>query len=303
MGVARKGRRNELMILKASEFRFPDAVRAKYFPLVMRFSPPEGWPEGSVLITEERLPYRCFLQVIGASPRAEFRAEVGEYGDDDPRTLLSMVEEVALNCPLTEEEALVIKRDYEITSRAAGEKRPPLFVQGLIPPVFLAFESHLLSFQAALILSLYTTADVQRQIMGLSLGEESPEIVLQLLGDPFFAGDIFNRIERDQGKLKALGYDSLSAFLRKRSPFSYGRARFLMRLAAAIPPEKREGLTSDQGEFLLSIGRERKETLFRGEPISVDGEGLEFGKLLLMSRSQVRRLIRKIREEKRGINA
>ena len=59
----------------------------------------------------------------------------------------------------------------------------------------------------------------------------------------------------------------------------------------------------NKGEFLLSIGREKKETLFRGEPISVDGEGLEFGQLLLMSRSQVRRLIRKVREEKRGNNA
>lgn len=291
------------MILKASEFRFPDAARVKYFPLVMRSAPPEGWPQGIVVVSENKLPYRCFLQAVGVSPTTEFRAEVGDYRNDDPRIFLSILEEIALNCPLKEEEALVIKRDYEVASRAACEKRPPLFIQGLIPAVFQAFESRLLSFQAALILSLYTTADVQRQIVGLGLGEQSPEVILKLLGDPFSPGDIFNWLERDPGRLKALGYDSLSAFLRKRSPYSYGRARFLMRLAAAIPPEKRKGLTSDQGELLLSVGRETREALFRGERISLDGGELDFAEILLMSRSQVRRLIRKVREEKRGIDA
>jgi hypothetical protein len=291
------------MIVKAAEFHFPESVRIKYFPVVMRVAPPEGWPEGTIVMTEGKLPYKSFLQVIGASPKAEFRAEVGEYSDGDPRALLSVLEEIALNCPLKEEEALSIKRDYEITIRASGDERPALFVQGLIPPIFGAFEGRLLSYDAALILSLYATEDVQREIIGLGLGEESPETFLRCLRDPFFAGDLFNRLERDPGKLMAFGYESMSAFLKKRSPFSYGRARFLMRLAAAIPPERREGLTGDQGEFLLSIGWERRETLFRGGSISVDGHEITFDDLKLLGRRQVRELIHRVREEsKRGDN-
>ena len=290
------------MILKAAELRFPESVRLKYFPVVMRCCPPSGWSEGTVVMTEERSPYRGFLQLIGASPKAEFKAEVGEYRDGDSRVLLSVLEEVALNCPLKEEEAMLIKRDYEIASRAAGDERPALFVQGLIPPVFRAFENRLLSYDAALILSLYATGDVQREIIGLGVGEESPEALLRCLTDPFFAGDVFNRMERDPGKLMAFGYENISAFLKKRSPFSYGRARFLMRLAAAIPPEKREGLTSDQGEFLLSIGRERRERLFRGGSISVDGHEVTFEDLRLLGRRQVREVIHKVRDKKRGDN-
>ncbi len=285
------------MILKAAEFRFPESVRLKYFPVVMRCSPPSGWSEGMVVMTEEKLPYRGFLQLIGASPKAEFKAEIGEYRDGDLRVLLSILEEVSLNCPLKEEEALLVKRDYEVGCRTAGEKRPPLFVQGLIPPVFRAFESRFLSYDGALILSLYAMGDVQREIIGLGLGEESPEALLRCLTDPFFAGDLFNRMERDPGKLIAFGYENISAFLKKRSPFSYGRARFLMRLAAVIPPEKREGLTSDQGEFLLSIGRERRERLFKGGAVSVDGHELTFDALKLLGRRQVREVIHKVREE------
>ena len=290
------------MILKAAEFRFPDSVRLKYFPIVMRCSPPCGWPEGTVVMTEERSPYRGLLQLIGASPKSEFKAEVGEYREGDFRVLLSILEEISLNCPLKEEEAVLIRRDYEIGCRTAGENRPPLFVQGLIPPLFLAFESRLLSFDAALILSLYAAVDVQRQIIGLGLGEESPEVVLRCLTDPFFAGDLFNRMEREPGKLMAFGYESLPAFLKKRSPFSYGRARFLMRLAASIPPERREGLSSDQGEFFLSVGRERRERLLRGASISVDGHEVTFDDLKVMGRRQVRSLIYKVRHRRDGDN-
>jgi hypothetical protein len=56
------------MLLKANEFHFPDAVPAKYFPLVIRASPPEGWPRGTVVVSENKVPYKCFLQIIGASP-------------------------------------------------------------------------------------------------------------------------------------------------------------------------------------------------------------------------------------------
>ena len=44
-----------------------------------------------------------------------------------------MLEEIALNCPLRENEAAGIKKDYETASTALDENRPPLFVQGLIP--------------------------------------------------------------------------------------------------------------------------------------------------------------------------
>ena len=138
------------MLLKASEFHFPDAVRAKYFPLVIRASPPEGWPRGTVVVSENKVPYRCFLQIIGASPASEFEAEIGEYRDNDPRIMLSMLEEIALNCPLRENEAAEIKKEYETASTESDEKRPPLFVQGLISPLFCAFEAGMLSFSSAL---------------------------------------------------------------------------------------------------------------------------------------------------------
>src|ERR671918_1053714 len=239
------------MLLRASEFSFPDTVRRKYFPLIIRASPPEGWPRGTVVVSENKVPYRCFLQIIGASPASEFEAEIGEYQDNDPRMALSMLEEIALNCPLREDEAAGIKKDYETASTAVDDNRPPLFVQGLIPPIFCAFEGGILSFSSALILSLYTNAQVQWEIAGLGLLDKSPEAALKVFTDPFFPGDILNRMARDPGKLRALGYESFKDFLNEHSPFSYGRSRFLMRLAAAIPSHSRIGLTSDHGEFLL----------------------------------------------------
>ncbi len=288
------------MILKAGDFQFPDALQAKYFPLVMRASPPEGWPRGIVVVSENKLPYRCFLQVIGASPSTEFETESGEYQHNDARITLSMLEEIALNCPIREEEAGAIRREYENASKEAGEERPPLFIQGLISPIFCAFESGLLSFSSALVLSLYTSGEVQREIIGVGLIDQSPEVVLEIFTDPLSPGDILNRLAREPGRLKALGCDSLRAFLMERSPISYGRGRFLMRLAAAIPPEKRAGLTSDQGELLLSVGKIRREALFGGERISIDGRELDFKELMSLSRAEARRLIRKAREKKDG---
>jgi hypothetical protein len=291
------------MLLKVSKFHFPNAVRAKYFPVVARASPPEGWPGGTVVMSESKVPYRCFLQIIGASPASEFEAEIGEYQDSDPRIALSMHEEIALNCPLREDEAAGIKKDYETASTESDEKRPPLFVQGLIPPIFCAFEGGILSFSSALILSLYTNAQVQWEIAGLGLLDKSPEAVLKVLTDPFFPGDILNWVARQPGKLSALGYESFKDFLNEQSPFSYGRSRFLMRLAAAIPAQNRSGLTSDYGELLLIIGKARREALFRSDRISLDGRMLALKEILRLSRVETRRLIRKAREEKGGAKA
>ena len=214
-----------------------------------------------------------------------------------------MLEEIALNCPLREDEAAGIKKDYETASAESGEKRPPLFVQGLIPPIFCAFEAGMFSFSSALVLSLYTNAEVQWEIAGLGLLDKSPEAALKVFTDPFFPGDILNRLAREPGRLRALGCDSLKDFLKERSPLSYGRSRFLMRLAAAIPAQNRSGLTSDYGELLLSIGKAKREALFRGQRISVDGKEFDFKELIGLSRIEMRRLIRKAREEKGGAKA
>jgi hypothetical protein len=291
------------MLLKVSEFNFPDSVRRKCFPLVIRASPPEGWPRGTVVVSESKVPYRCFLQIIGASPASEFEGEFGEYQDSDPRITLCMLEEIALNCPLREAEAAGIKKDYETASTALQENRPPLFVQGLIPPIFCAFEAGGFSFSSALVLSLYTNAQVQWEIAGLGLLDKSPEAALKIFTDPLFPGDILNRLAREPGKLRALGYENLKDFLNEHSPFSYGRSRFLMRLAAAIPTQNRSGLTSDHGELLLSFGKARREALFRTEQISLDGRMLDLKEILRLSRVEARRLIRKAREEKGGAKA
>jgi hypothetical protein len=290
------------MIFKASEFKFPDTMRVK-FPLIVRASPPEGWPRGTVVVSENKVPYRCFLQIIGASPASEFEAEIGEYHDDDPRITLSMLEEIALNCPLREDEAAGIKKEYETASTKADEKRPPLFVQGLISPIFCAFEAGMLSFSSALVLSLYTNPEVQWEIAGLGLLDKSPEAALKVFTDPFLPGDILNQVAREPKKLRALGYENFKYFLNEHSPFSYGRSRFLMRLAAAIPAKNRAGLTSDHGELLLSVGKARREALFRGQRISVDGREFDFKELIGLSRIETRRLIRKAREEKGGAQA
>jgi len=290
------------MILKASEFKFPDAMRAK-FPVIVRASPPEGWPRGAVMVSKGKIPYRNFLQIIGSAPDTEFEAQLGEYQDNDPRMILSMFEEISLNCPLRDDEAEAIKKEYQTASDDAAESRPPIFVQGLISPVFHAFENGMLSFPSALSLSLYTSPEAQREIVRLKLVDESPEIVLRNITVSFYAGDILNRLAREPGRLKILGYDNLRAFLKHRSPFSYSRSRFLMRLAAAIPAQQREGLTSDHGELLLSIGQKKREALFRGERISIDGKQFDFKQLITLNRDETRRLIRKLREEKRGTQA
>jgi hypothetical protein len=291
------------MRLKASEFNFSNAARAKYFPLVIRASPPEGWPRGTVVVSENKIPYRNFLQIIGASPVSEFEAETGEYRANDSRITLSTLEEIALNCPLRENEAAEIKKEYETASVESDEKRPPLFVQGLIPPIFCALEAGILSFPSALILSLYTNSGVQWEMAGLGLLDKSPEAALKVFTDPFFPGDLLNRLAREAGRLKALGCDSPKEFLKERSPLSYGRSRFLMRLAAAIPPQKRTGLTSDQGEFLLTIGKAKREALFRGQRISVDGREFDLKDLRALNRTETRRLVRKAREDKGGAQA
>jgi hypothetical protein len=254
-------------------------------------------------VSENKVPYRCFLQIIGASPAAEFEAEIGEYRDSDPRITLSMLEEIALNCPLRENEATEIKKEYETASAESDDKRPPLFVHGLISPIFCAFEAGMLSFSSALVLSLYTDAQVQGEIAGLALLDKSPEATLRVFTDPFAPGDILNRMAREQARFRTLGYGSFKDFLKAESPFSYGRSRFLMRLAAAIPSQKRPGLTSDHGELLLSVGKIKRETLFRGQKISVDGRMLELNELARLSRVETRRLIRKAREEKGGAKA
>jgi hypothetical protein len=290
------------MILKASEFRFSDAMHAK-FPVIVRASPPEGWPRGAVMMSEGKIPYRNFLQIIGAAPDTGFDAQLGEYQDNDPRMILSMLEEISLNCPLKEDETEAIKKEYQTASEDAAESRPPLFVQGLVSPVFHAFESGMLSFPSALSLSLYTSPEAQREIVRLKLVDESPEIVLRNITDPFYAGDILNRLARQPGRLKILGYDNLRVFLKERSPFSYGRSRFLMRLAAAIPVQKRDGLTSDHGELLLNIDPKKRQALFGGERISIGGNPLDFKQLITLNRDESRRLIRKVREAKRGTQA
>ena len=203
-----------------------------------------------------------FLQIIGASPATEFEAETGEYQDNDPRTSLSMLEEIALNCPLREDEAAEIKKEYETASTQAEEKRPPLFVQGLIPPLFSVFVAGMLSFSSALVLSLYTNAQVQWEVAGLGLLDKSPEAALKLVTDPFFPGDLMNRLAREPGRLKALGCDSLRVFHMERSPISYGRGRFLMRLAAAIPPEKRGGSHERSGRASLERRESKKRSAF-----------------------------------------
>ena len=290
------------MILKASEFKFPDVLRAK-FPVIVRASPPEGWPRGAVMVSDGKTPYRNFLRIIGAALDTEFEAQLGDYQDNDPRMLLSMLEEISLNCPLREDEAEALKKEYRIASDDAAESRPPLFVQGLISPVFYAFENGMLSFSSALSLSLYTSPEVQREIVRLKLADESPEVVLRYITDPFYAGDILNRLAREPARLKILGYDNLRVFLKERSPFSYGRSRFLMRLAAAIPAQKRERLTSDHGELLLNMDQKKRQALFRGESVSIDGKSVDFKQLITLNREQARWLIRKVREEKRGTQA
>ena len=291
------------MLLKAGDLRFPDTVRCKYFPLVIRASPPEGWPRGAVIVSESKVPYRCFLQIVGTSPASEFEAEISEYHDSDPRIALSILEEIALNCPLKESEAADIKSDYETASAEANEQRPPLFVQGLITPLFSAFETGMFSFSSALALSLYANLQVQWEIAGLGLLDKSPEAALKVFTDPFSPGDILNRVARERGKLRALGYESFKDFLNEQSPFSYGRSRFLMRLAATIPAQNRSGLTSDHGELLLSIGKARREALFRRDRISLDGTMLDLKEISRLSRVETRRLIRKAREEKGGAKA
>jgi len=160
------------MILRASEFKFADAIRAK-FPLIVRASPPEGWPRGAVMVSEGKIPYRNFLRIIGSAPDTGFEAQLGEYQGNDPRIILSMLEEISLNCPLRDDEAETIKKEYQTASDDAAESRPPIFVQGLISPVFHAFENGMLSFSSALSLSLYTSPEAQRQIVRLQFADES----------------------------------------------------------------------------------------------------------------------------------
>ena len=100
-------------------------LRAK-FPVIVRASPPEGWPRGAVMVSEGKIPYRNFLQIIGAAPDTEFEAQLGEYQDNDPRMILSMLEEISLNCPLREDEAEAIQeripRPLQMTQGKAGRR-------------------------------------------------------------------------------------------------------------------------------------------------------------------------------------
>jgi hypothetical protein len=267
------------MIFKASEFKFPDTMRVK-FPLIVRASPPEGWPRGTVVVSENKVPYRCFLQIIGASPASEFEAEIGEYHDDDPRITLSMLEEIALNCPLREDEAAGIKKEYETASSKADEKRPPLFVQGLISPIFCAFEAGMLSFSSALVLSLYTNPEVQWEIAGLGLLDKSPEAALKVFTDPFFPGDVLNQVAREPKKLRAIGYENFKYFLNEHSLFRTAEVDSSCAWPRQFPQKTEQGLPAITASFFLSVGKARREALFRGQRISVDGREFDFKELI-----------------------
>lgn len=249
------------------------------------------------------MPYKNFLQIVGSAPNTDFEIQIGEYQDNDPRIMLSMLEEISLNCPLREDEAETIRVEYSDSVKKTDEDRPALFVQGLISPLFYAFETGTVSFGSALTLSLYVSRGTQHEIVRLNSIGESPELVLKNFTDPFYAGDILNRLAREPGRLKALGYDSLPTFLRNGSPFSYGRSRFLMRLAAAIPVENRTSLTSDHGDLLLKIGQKKRAALFGGERIVIDGQEFDLHQLTSLNRDKVRNLIRSTRKDQRGTEA
>jgi hypothetical protein len=51
------------------------------------------------------------------------------------------------------------------------------------------------------------------------------------------------------------------------------------------------------------MGQKKREALFRGEGISIDGKQFDFKQLITLNRDETRRLIRKVREEKRGTQA
>ena len=111
-----------------------------------------------------------------------------------------MLEEISLNCPLREDEAGGIKKEYETASTEADEKRPPLFVQGLISPIFCAFETGILSFSSALVLSLYTNAEVQWEIVGLGLARQIARGGAQDFHRPFFPRRYFEPAGARAGK-------------------------------------------------------------------------------------------------------
>jgi hypothetical protein len=159
------------MLLKASEFHFPDAVRAKYFPLVIRASPPEGWPRRTIMMSENKVPYRVFLQIIGASPASEFEAEIGEYQDNDPR-ITSMLEEIALNCPLREDEAAESKRIRDRFTEA--DEKDLRFSSRAYLSYLLCFRGRHVFFSSALVLSLYTMLESSGRSR-LGLLDKSPE--------------------------------------------------------------------------------------------------------------------------------
>ena len=161
-----------------------------------------------------------------------------------------MLEEISLNCPLREDEAAGIKKDYETASTSTTKNRPPLFVQGLIPPLFCAFEAGTSFF------FLGPRPIALHESLRAPVGDRqawSPRQIaraaLKIFTDPFFPGDILNRLAREPGRLEALGYESFRVFLKRASPFSYGRSRFLMRLAAAIPAQNRLGSPAITANF------------------------------------------------------
>jgi hypothetical protein len=214
--------------------------------------------------------------------------------------MLSMLEEISLNCPLREDEAETIRVEYTDVSKQLNEDRPVLFVQGLISPLFYAFETGVVSFASALTLSLYVARDTQREIVRLGSISESPESALKNFADPFYAGDLLNRSAREPNRLKSLGHDNLRWFLRNGSPFSYGRSRFLMRLAAAIPVANRTELTSDHGELLLKISQKKRQALFRGQQIVINGVEFDLRQLIDFNRDKIRSLIRALRKDRSG---
>lgn len=288
------------MILKRSELNFPDWMKRRYFPIALRSYPEGGWPEETLRVTKDRVPFKGFLRAVGAYPSAQLTVKEEGLLSVDPSVKMSALEEIALNCPLSVEEAEALKSEYEAVQAQAGGKSLPPFVHGLTPPFFDLFMDGNMSHFAALTLSLSVAPPIQGELVS-ACRMDDPIALLSLLSDPFLAGDALNRLRRDH--LKSHGYESMSRFLASLKLFSYGRARLLMRIADAVPKNKRRGLSSDQAEFLLRLKPEAREALLSGEKAPIGGKEMDLDGIKRLRRGEIRALFHSAREGRRGAYA
>ena len=139
------------------------------FPLIVRASPPEGWSRGTVMVSENKVPYRtfCKLSVHHQSREFELKSASTRTTTQEYHSPCSKKSRSTARSGMTRQQES--KRSTRPLPRNQMRKDRRFSSKGLSLLSSLLSRAGMFSFSSALVLSLYTNSEVQWEIAGLGL--------------------------------------------------------------------------------------------------------------------------------------